>query len=413
MSEKSTEWRLREIQAQMNQQQDAVLDKVGAAYQQIERIADSMQVGLQTVQENQLLMKTAMEQEGVLLSEVSQLARSSDTIASQQVCQAQLQELREHLDGLEAQITQFPIILERQQTDLKEQLKGIAMDIHEIRTGDIFCRIESIQGKQVRLENTLQRNLLSIEDQMHSEEYAFISRMRALFPVQQVVHDGGFVRIGRAHDGGYVMLNDFSGSKIAYSIGIADDVSWDQNIADLGFDVYMYDHTIQDIPYHADFLHYFNIGLGAKSDPTMPHLKTLSQMMAENDHWDDYNIILKIDIEGAEWDFLIEVDEKLLTHFSQIVFEFHGLILPENESKIKSAMDKLNKTHQLVHLHPNNYGDYLQIGGKVLPELIEGTYLLRSKYQFFNAEKSFPTQQDEANAVYLPDIYLGNWDTEK
>ena len=57
-------------------------------------------------------------------------------------------------------------------------------------------------------------------------------------------------RVGRDFDGGYVMLDDFSSQKFdaAYSFGINDDVSWDEAMAALGMDIFMYDHTIEKLP---------------------------------------------------------------------------------------------------------------------------------------------------------------------
>jgi hypothetical protein len=109
-------------------------------------------------------------------------------------------------------------LLNQDQDRLNEQFHQTEEEVHEIRNGDLFRRIEFIQGKQVRLENILQRNLLSMEDQIRSEEYRFITRMRALFPVEQVVSEKSFARIGRNHDGGYLMLDVFEEKKIAYSI---------------------------------------------------------------------------------------------------------------------------------------------------------------------------------------------------
>ena len=60
---------------------------------------------------------------------------------------------------------------------------------------------------------------------------------------------GGFdlVRTGKHYDGGYIMLDDFHAGDIAYSFGICDDVSWDKDMASRGYDIFMYDHTIDMI----------------------------------------------------------------------------------------------------------------------------------------------------------------------
>lgn len=293
-----------------------------------------------------------------------------------------------------------------------EQING-ALD--EIMHGDIFRRIEFLQGKTVFLETMLQRNLISEQDQKCNTTYSFILRMRKRFSLMELSSPSPYIRIGRSNDGGYVMLDDFRQRKIAYSIGIADDVSWDLDMANRSIDVYMYDHTIAGLPMEHERFHYFQVGLGCARNIEDPRLKSLSQLMTENGHMDEYGMILKVDIEGAEWDVLCDIEEDILKHFSQIVFEFHGLIFPENEEKICRALDKLNRTHQLVHLHPNNYGSYLLLGGALLPELIEGTYLLRDEYTFCAVggnPSGIPSKLDEINCTYLPDIFLGAWDTQ-
>lgn len=283
--------------------------------------------------------------------------------------------------------------------------------LQEIARGDIFRRIEFLQNRLIILESMLQESQLSDTDQISSLKFSFIERMRGLFPVMYV--DGGyrFVRIGRQNDGGYVMVDDFKNRRIAYSIGIADDVSWDSDMAKRGFDVYMYDHTIEGLPESNDKFHYFKTGLGSSANSSDPSIKTLDAMLRDNGHENEYGMVLKVDIEGTEYDVFSEIDENILNRFSQIVIEFHGLVQNEHERKMKSALEKLNQTHQLVHLHPNNYGSYILSGHKVLPELIEATYLLKSEYKFKHKKMCFPTELDMINCIYLPDITLGTWDT--
>lgn len=73
--------------------------------------------------------------------------------------------------------------------------------------------------------------------------------------------DDNFIRVGRHGDGGYLMLNYMQGG-IAYSFGINDDVSWDTDMANYGYDVYMYDHTIDRLPLDNPNFHFHKCGLG-------------------------------------------------------------------------------------------------------------------------------------------------------
>lgn len=292
------------------------------------------------------------------------------------------------------------------------QLEKTNEALDSVQHGDLFRRIEFLQGKLIFLENLLQRNFISQCDQKSNTIYAFMVRIKKLFPMMRLKEAASFCRVGRANDGGYVMLDDFEGKRIAYSFGIADDVSWDLDMANRGLDVYMYDHTISQLPQMHPKFHYFQIGLGNENEKDDLHKKTLAQLMKENGHMDEYGMILKIDIEGAEWDVLRTVDKEILQHFSQIVFEFHDVIVPENENNIQEALQKLNQTHQLVHVHANNYGSYLLLGGTMLPELIEATYVLRADHEFCPIDAKeciLPSKHDEINCTYLADIFLGAW----
>ena len=74
------------------------------------------------------------------------------------------------------------------------------------------------------------------------------------------------------------MLNDFHKGGIAYSFGISNDVSWDKAMADCGYDVFMYDHTISALPEENDRFHWEKIGVA--SDKTEdPQLKSLEELI--------------------------------------------------------------------------------------------------------------------------------------
>ena len=130
------------------------------------------------------------------------------------------------------------------------------------------------------------------------------------------------IRIGAEYDGGYVLIDNFYSNGIAYSFGIRDEISWDNEIADCGYQVFMYDMTIEDIPYHRPEFHFFREGIGGTKDP-IQKLDTLENFIARNGHQNSRNMILKMDVEGAEWDFLETVKSETLAQFDQIVLEFH------------------------------------------------------------------------------------------
>lgn len=220
------------------------------------------------------------------------------------------------------------------------------------------------------------------------------------------------IRVGaQQHDGGYIMIYDFIPDGVAYSFGICNDVSWDTNMAQYGYDIYMYDHTIDQLPQHNNHFHFFKEGIAGTDMENQP-LKTLQYYVNLNNHQDKKNMILKMDVEGAEYEFLETVDSELLKQFDQIAFEFHNLVRPSSADKAVRLLKKLNSTHQLVHLHGNNSGYLLKIGNTIFPDVVEALYVNKEKYETVDDKfLSLPTPLDTACDMGRPDVNLGMWNT--
>ena len=62
----------------------------------------------------------------------------------------------------------------------------------------------------------------------------------------------------------------------------------------------MNDHTISKLPYDNPRFHWNKIGLSKESNKK-EHMKTLDELIKENNHSNDKIMILKIDIEYCEW----------------------------------------------------------------------------------------------------------------
>ena len=221
-------------------------------------------------------------------------------------------------------------------------------------------------------------------------------------------------RAGSEGDGGYILIDNLdSRGGVAYSFGISNEVSFDDDLANCGYQIFMYDMTIDDLPKHRPEFHFFKEGIGRVRDP-INHLDTLEHFIARNGHQNQRNMILKMDVEGAEWDFLETVKSETLAQFDQIVFEFHSLAIGVDLVKsgmIISRLQKLNLTHQVVHIHGNNAsGATIIFENALYPELLEVTYVNRANYEFEDAEIILPNPN--IDAPNLPDrreLILGNW----
>lgn len=254
---------------------------------------------------------------------------------------------------------------------------------------------------------------IPIDLNIDMDYYREIHRLMKL----KTVSDGGFIRVGNFNDGGYVMLDDFdvSGAKIAYSFGINDDVSWDDGMANKGYTMYMYDPTISVLPKKRAEFRFFRRGIAGRRVPDKS-LDTLEHLMLINGHLGKKHMILKMDVEGYEWEFLETVDETILEKFDQILFEFHEIITASSvEKKLQKlhALEKLNKTHHLIHLHGNNCDSAIYLGEACIPNVLEATYVNRKRYSLEDADIILPISLDAPNSSSNEELVLGKWNDVK
>jgi hypothetical protein len=215
-------------------------------------------------------------------------------------------------------------------------------------------------------------------------------------------------RIGRAFDGGYVMIDAFDEVEAVYSLGINDDVSWDAEMAARGLDIHQYDHTIDGLPEENARFHWNRIGIAERSGDGMT---SLADALAANGHAQARNLLLKCDIECAEWTMLRHTPQETLSCFSQIVLELHDLcrLGDGDDADVRQAVAALTASHHVVHVHANNYGGVQVVGGFMLPNVVELTLLRKDMGEFRPSTTTFPTPLDMPCAREWADIYLGNF----
>ena len=203
------------------------------------------------------------------------------------------------------------------------------------------------------------------------------------------------ILLGGKSDGGYVLLDDFDDIKIAYSFGIDKRIQFDKALADRGIDVYMYDHTINSLPFYNPKFHWKKIGLCGKKRKNI-NLKSLDQLLKENGHFKEKNMILKLDIEHWEWESINELKEDLLKKFKYIVIEFHfrkknGY---NNKNLYYDVLKKLSKTHQSFYVRCNgNRSRKINFGNNRICNLLEVSYIIKNDNKFIKDETIYPAYE--------------------
>ena len=205
------------------------------------------------------------------------------------------------------------------------------------------------------------------------------------------------VLIGEKRDGGYLLLDDFNNIHIAYSFGISTNVDFDKALADRGIDIYMYDHTIDSLPFENTKFHWKKIGICGKYR-TNVNLKTLEKLIDENGHKNEKNMILKMDIEHWEWESLVDISKETLNQFKYIVIEFHFRDEKQynNNNLYRKVLKKISETHQPFYVRCNgNKGEIVNFGNNRICVLLEVSYLIKKDNSFIKDENIYPMYEFE------------------
>ena len=206
------------------------------------------------------------------------------------------------------------------------------------------------------------------------------------------------VRVGPANDGGYIMLDRLRPDQNVLSYGLGWDVRFEYDLAERGHTVFMFDHTIERPALAHERFRFVREGIAASPKPDEglssleDHTRRLAAELTE--------MILKIDVEGAEWDVLATAPGTLLDRFEQIVCEFHAFhLLGEAtwRSRAARALRNLNQRFTLFHVHANNCAPISVVSGVPVATVLEASYIRSELVERQGSTRFFPTFLDAPN----------------
>lgn len=223
-----------------------------------------------------------------------------------------------------------------------------------------------------------------------------------LSKLRPVTFGGELIRQGPDVDGGYLVPDDLNGIKACFSPGVDRASGFELDCAEMGMDIFMADYSVE-VPAesHINF-HFTKKYLGSFTN----------DMYMTLDHWvikhipcEDEELLLQMDIEGAEYEVILNATENLLKRFRIIVIEFHDLDKLWNQSYFNIAnkvFEKLLQTHAVVHNHPNNCASAIKMKGLEIPRLSELTFLRKDRVHHPEFVKNFPHPLDRDNTTNHP-----------
>ena len=229
------------------------------------------------------------------------------------------------------------------------------------------------------------------------------------------------IRIGTPDaDGGYVLLNRrLEDINILYSYGVRDNSDFEEIFCKKFNSIArLYDHTVNKAPIKRDFLHFNKEGVGPKKTE---NFDTIENHVTQNED-SNKKLILKMDVEGAEWDVLLQTPSATLELFEQIAIEIHflhsgpknqydGINLTKQIIEIRTEiLKKLNSLFYLYHAHACNFSPLYYIDNFKVPNTLELTFVNKRYFKSAGRSKTiFPTKFDRPSWEKRKEINLHFW----
>ena len=245
---------------------------------------------------------------------------------------------------------------------------------------------------------------VSIDPEPPDPGTAKIDDPEALMAVLQVLRPKPsprpLLRIGGTGDGAYLVPDDLDGIRACLSPGVADRKPFEDELLEHhGIASELCDHSTDPDRLRTPLVpgrqvlrrKWLDVDGGSDSI-------TLADWVAEAapDPADD--LMLQMDIEGAEYRNLLATPEAVLRRFRIIVVELHGLdwiVKPQMLLAVMAPLTRLlDRAHTAVHFHPNNCcGDVRLPGTDIrIPRVAELTFLRKDRFAVGSGATLHPPQ---------------------
>lgn len=214
------------------------------------------------------------------------------------------------------------------------------------------------------------------------------------------------IRIGGDGDGGYLVPDCLDGIVACFSPGVAQTCGFELDLAGRGMKSYMADLSVDGPPVPHPLFGFEKKFLGTVDDDRFTRLQ--SWMTRHEPAGGD--LLLQMDIEGAEYAVVLDTPAEALRRFRIVVLELHAfdqIFVASAFEFYMQAMGKLLADFEVVHAHPNNCSRLRSNGVYEVPRVLEVTFLRRD-YVVVDPGRtlSFPHPLDKPNIAGRADLVL-------
>ena len=224
--------------------------------------------------------------------------------------------------------------------------------------------------------------------------------------VHPITTDYDLIRIGGESDSGYLIPNDLEGVNTCFSPGVSLESFFENEISKLGIRSFLADYSVESPQIDNPMFSFEKKYIGIENNTIF---MTLDNWIHKNVGNEESDMLLQMDIEGGEYDVLLETSNETLSRFRIIIIEFHNLDKlydPSAFQLISGCFSKILKSFSIVHIHPNNSERPICYKGFQVPPVMEFTFLNKNRILNSKYTKSFPHELDRPNSLINPIIHL-------
>ena len=233
-------------------------------------------------------------------------------------------------------------------------------------------------------------------------EKQLVSSLRRLRPSTT---EHPLIRVGGDNDGGYLLPDDLEGISACFSPGVGYHSEFELALANRGIPSFMADYSVDGPASSNDLFTFEKKFLGYETtDNTLRLSEWVNSCAAP-----EGDLLLQMDIEGAEWSVLIDSPEELLRRFRIIVLELHyidRLALQADIELLDAMLTKLTRDFDVVHVHPNNVVRPTRYKGAQIHPLLEVTLLRKDRSVHRTWTREFPHPLDQPAVADKPEVVL-------
>jgi hypothetical protein len=222
-------------------------------------------------------------------------------------------------------------------------------------------------------------NKIANDDDLHQRLFPI---MRALTTQTPNVP---LVRFGSSFDGGYILVDKDYKDVFLISAGISNNNDFEIDFANHGGIGHQIDFSVATAPIAHENLTFTSsrfVGESRNKEDFDISLDQVYSKFIESTRFEDSSNVLKMDIEGAEWDILETSNS--IKEFDQILLELHyldRLAKPAFQDTYIKSLENLFSTFFPVAIAGNNCCGFVTLGGFSIPRVMELTLLNKKNYK--------------------------------